>query len=290
MIARLAALCAALLLSACARAPAPDPHVALWALGDPAHPAGWILGTIHALPRDVRWRRPAIDTAIAGADRLVLEIGEPLDATAAGRVLAQMGFARGLPPPSQRLHGRDAMALGAAYRALGLNDARFADEKSWGVALQIAALASQRAGADPDLGVEPQLRAAMPHTPVSGLETIASQFAAFDHLSARAQDVLLADVAREAIDQGASDRDVLALWLNGDVEGLAREANRDFLANRELHEALLTARNRAWVGIVTGLLAQHAHPLIAVGAAHLAGSNSLPALLAAQGIRVTRID
>jgi uncharacterized protein YbaP (TraB family) len=278
-----------LMLAGCQRAPAPASHVALWSVGNGAGTHGWILGTIHALPPGTQWRRPAIDAAMAAADRLVLEIGQPLNPEIAGKALARLALTPGLPPPSLRLDPAGRTALIAAYGRLGLDDARFRDEESWAVALQISALASQKAGAEAGNGVEAQLRAGMAGKPVSGLETVDSQFAVFDALPIRAQNVLLADVAREATDPRNDDADVLALWLKGDEAGLAHEADSDFLADPTLHDALVTARNRAWTGQIDSVLHSGVHPLIAVGAAHVPGRDGLIAMLRAKGWQVTRV-
>ena len=279
-----------LLAAACQRAPAPASHVALWEISAGGTPQGWILGTIHALPPGTPWRRPAIDAAMASADLLVMEIGEPIDSATAGKALARLAMTPGLPPPTARLDPAGRAALLAAYGRLNLDDARFRNEESWAVALQISALASQKAGADAQDGVEPQLRRGMQGKPVTGLETIDSQFAVFDALPAPAQTLLLADVAREATDPRNDDADLLALWLKGDELGLERQASADFLADPVLREALLTARNRAWAQRIDGLLHSGAHPFIGVGAAHVAGHDGLPDLLRAKGWTVKLVS
>ena len=293
MIRRCAVALGLLLLAACqpAPAPAPAPQVALWAIGQSGNDTihGWIIGTVHALPPGTVWRRPAIDAAMASADRLVMEIGEPLDPRIAGTALARLAMTPGLPPPSARLDPAGQKALLATYQMLGLDDARFHDEESWAVALQISALASQKAGAEASDGVEPQLRARMAGKPVMGLETVDSQFAIFDALPPRSQDRLLADVAREATDHRDSDAQMLNLWLKGDELGLTREANSDFLADPTLHEALLTARNRAWTAQLDSLLRSGARPFIAVGAAHVSGRDGLPVMLRARGWTIKRV-
>jgi len=289
VIRRCLAIALIMLASACQRAPAPSSHVALWAIGPAGSPQGWILGTIHALPPGTLWRRPSIDSAMASADRLVMEIGEPIDPDIAGRALARLAMTPGLPPPSERLDPAGRAALLAAYRKLGLNDARFADTETWAVALQISAIASQKAGAFADDGVEPQLRTRMRGKPVAGLETIDSQFAIFDTLPSPAQNRLLADIAKEVADTRNDDADMLALWLKGDDLGLAREANSDFLADPALHKALLTARDQAWTVQIDTLLRHGARPFIAVGAAHVSGPDGLPEMLRAKGWTVARV-
>jgi uncharacterized protein YbaP (TraB family) len=275
--------------AACNRAPAPQSHVALWAISIGGTTRGWIMGTIHALPPGTVWRRGPIDAAMAQADRLVMEIGEPLNPEIAGAALARLALTPGLPKPSARLDRDGRQALIAAYRKLGLDDARFANQESWAIALQMSAMATQQAGADAGDGVEPQLRAAMQGKQVLGLETIDSQFAVFDALPDTAQQRLLAAVAHEVVDARNDDADTLALWLKGDDLGMTREANSDFLADPVLHDALLTARDKAWTAQIDTMLRSGAHPFIAVGAAHVAGRDGLPEMLRGRGWTVTRV-
>lgn len=279
------------LLAAChaAAPPADAPKVALWSVSDGSGVRGWIIGTIHALPPGIGWQRPAIDQAMREADRLVMEIAEPISPEKAGAALARLAMTPGLPPPSERLSGPGHDNLVKAYRLLGVDDTRFAGEESWAVALQISAMASQKAGASAADGVEPQLRAAMAGKPVVGLETIDAQFQVFDQLPGAVQDRLLADVAQEVLAVVDSDDAMLKSWLNGDELGLAKAAKSDFLGDPVLHEALLAARNRAWLRQIDGLLHGRGRPFIAVGAAHVVGPDGLPQLLRARGWRVARV-
>ena len=288
---RALALLLALVVAAChgAAPPSAEPKVALWSVSDSSGVRGWIVGTIHALPPGVNWRRPGIDRAMSEADRLVIEIAEPVTPENAGAALARLAMTPGLPPPSERLSGVARDRLIKAYRLLGVDDARFANEESWAVALQISALASQKAGASAADGIEPQLRQAMAGKPVSGLETIDGQFEVFDTLPPPVQNRLLGDVAQEVLSAVDSDDAMMKAWLTGDELGLSKAANSDFLGDPALHEALLAARNRAWVRQIDTMLHQHARPFIAVGAAHVVGADGLPTLLRARGWTVTRV-
>lgn len=271
-------------------APEQDTRVALWQIEDKTGAVrGYLFGTVHALPPQVKWLRPAVGEALARSDRLVLEIAEPLDQKTAGDALADLAGTEGLPPPSQRLAPAYRAKLAEVYRKLGLSDADFADTESWAVALQLAAIAGQKAGADPDSGAEPALRKLAAGKPVAGFETIHSQFGVFDALHPRQQQVLLQEVTVEAASDKDEEADMVSLWLRGDDLGIAREANEGFLADAGLHQALLTDRNRNWADQLDAMLKGGAKPFVAVGAAHLAGSDSLQRLMMARGWTIRRV-
>ncbi|GHC93539.1 TraB/GumN family protein [Novosphingobium pokkalii] len=282
----------ALLTAACHKAaPPPLPaKVALWEIADTSGTRGWIFGTVHALPAGVQWRRPAIDHALANADRLVLEIAQPLDGNVAGVALARLAYTPGLPPPSARVAMKYRAALAKVYKDLNLTDAQFQNEESWAVALQIAAIGGEKQGMDPASGVEPQLRKLIGGKPVAGLETLDGQFGIFDTLPDRAQQTLLEQITVEAADDRDDEADMVRLWLRGDDLGIARESQKGFLSDPVLHQALLTGRNAAWASQIDAMLKDGAAPFIAVGAAHVAGSDGLPALLQAKGWLVRRVE
>ena len=285
---------AVLLLAGCHVPATPTeapPKVALWEISDDTGAVhGWLFGTVHALPANLHWQRPAIEQALGSADRLVLEIGQPLDEKVAGEAMGRVAFTEGLPPVSQRVDPKYRDALAKAYRKLNLSDEQFKDQEDWAVALQIAAIGGQKEGMMPESGVEPELRRLNGNRPVEGLETLDGQFGVFDRLPARAQHVLLEQVAVEATDDKDDEADLMQLWLRGDELGIARESTTGFLADAQLHEALLTGRNRTWADEIDAMLKRGAKPFIAVGAAHVAGSDGLPRMLMARGWKVRRID
>lgn len=290
MLAWLAVLVA---LAGCHKAPAPpaaSARVALWEVSNGQGPRAWLFGTVHALPKGVNWRSGAVDKALGAADQLVFEIGQPIDSGNAGAVLRQLGFTPGLPPPSQRIAPDRVRDLQAVYRKLGVDDDNFAGEESWAVALQLAAIGSKSEGIDPDNGVEPELRRQAAGKPVAGLETLETQFGAFDALPPRAQSTLLGEVAHEAATDADNDADMMKLWLNGDVGGIGRESFKGFLADPDLRTALLTARTARWAQQVDAMIVAGHRPFVAVGAAHVAGPDGLPALMARRGYTVRRIQ
>jgi uncharacterized protein YbaP (TraB family) len=78
-------------------------------------------------------------------------------------------------------------------------------------------------------------------------------------------------------------------WIAGDLEVLEEATQSGILADPEVREALLTGRNRAWAERLLIDLADPPKPLIAVGAGHLVGPDSLKAMLEQRGYTVTLV-
>jgi hypothetical protein len=83
---------------------------------------------------------------------------------------------------------------------------------------------------------------------------------------------------------------MLAAWVSGDVEGIARTFNRDLSASPELQQALIKNRNANWSKWIEQRMAQPGEVFIAVGAGHLAGRDSVIDLLKRDGYSVRRVQ
>jgi uncharacterized protein YbaP (TraB family) len=283
LIGLLLALLLAPLLAGCGTAEGdwPPPSPALWRVTAPSGEQGWLFGTVHALPDGVEWRTPALEQAIDGSGLLVVEIADAGD-PAVATLFRRLATTPGQPPLSERVAPGERAALAALAERAGMDDDDFAATESWGAALLLAG--AVRAG-DPANGVDRALIAQADS--VVGLETSAEQFALFDTLSPADQSALLAATAREA---AASDpRGLIEAWLTGDLARIEALSEVGLLEHPALRERLLTARNRAWAERVAGIVAQGRRPLVAVGAAHVLGTDGLPALLEARGFAVERL-
>lgn len=272
------ALAGALALSACSEAPVPATP-ALWEVAGPNGETAWLFGTIHALPRPAAWRSARVATALDAADRIVVEVASVDAAT-----FTELGKTAGQPPLSSKVPPGLRAKLAQELKAAGLDESRFADMETWAAAITLA-----QAGArdlDPANGVDRAVVALAGKRPVVELEGTRGQLAIFDGLPEAEQRDLLA-----AVVSGSEQSDSPAkAWLKGDMAAIERETHRGLLADRELREALFTSRNKAWTDRIAAMLAAGQKPFVAVGGAHMAGSEGLPALLAAQGYQVKRVQ
>ncbi|MXO73839.1 TraB/GumN family protein [Altererythrobacter aerius] len=288
---RVFALALAVALGACggegARGDLPPPSPALWEVTRPdGRAAGWLFGTIHALPAGTAWRTPAIDRAIVSTDMLVVEVADLDDRGKLAATFTRMAHSDGLPPLSGRVPGGMRERLAALLAKGNYREADFRAIETWGAAIMLSRLADESSGGN---GVDRALVTALEGRPIVELEGIEGQFAIFDGLPESDQrDLLGAVVGEDTMDTDDSAR-LARLWLAGDMEAIAREADEGMLADPGLREALLTRRNRAWVERLAAIYASGKRPLVAVGAAHMAPPSGLPELLAARGYTVTRV-
>ncbi|WP_235911484.1 TraB/GumN family protein [Croceibacterium soli] len=281
----LLALAGALALAGCGEPDRdwPEPSPALWEVTGLGGERGWLFGTIHSLPEGAEWRTATVDDAFARSSLLVVEVAELGQADKAAAVFRRLSTTPGLPPLTQRVPPDDRPALAAFLDRAEMDEDAFSDTESWGAALLLANAVRR---SDSGNGVDRALIAEAQR--VEGLESLEDQYGMFDRLPALEQAELLTGLAADA-EGDFEDRRVIA-WLTGDMVALERDSTAGILADPELREALQLARNRAWALRVAALLKRGERPFVAVGAAHMWGDEGLPALLAAKGFKVRRVQ
>lgn len=245
----------------------------------------WLFGTIHALPANVEWETPAVAGAIADADMLVTEIPPP-DPAALSALFLKLARHDGLPPLADRLPADRRAALARAIAKSGMSANQYDMLETWGAAVVLGSGLAHKDGADVANGVEAVLTRRFAGRPRRALETSGSQLAFFDTLREADQRALLV----RTIDGSDDYRATLSAWSRGDVSAMARANDRLFAGAPALKAALLTRRNARWSQWIANRMAQPGKVLIAVGAGHLAGRDSVVALLQARGMTVSRVQ
>ena len=276
---------AVLPLAACS--PKPDPaHPALWHAACPGSREAYLFGTVHALERPAQWRGPAIDRALTDADLLMVEIASLDDPKGQGAVFARLAKSPAHGPLSARIAADDRPSLLEILAKNGLADTQFDDTETWAAALMIAQAETHEL--DSAYGIDRAILAAADGKPVEELEGMEGQLRIFDRLPESEQRDLLAAIVRDANGDDKEATDLAQAWRAGDMAAIARETEGGMLADPELRQALFVGRNQRWTQRILAAMARGQRPFVAVGAAHLAGQDGVPAMLAAQGCRVSR--
>jgi uncharacterized protein YbaP (TraB family) len=266
---------------------AADP--ALWVVRDEDSTI-YLLGTVHVLRPDTVWRSPAIDRAMAEADALWIEV--EADDPAAMQPLVRKYGLDPANPLSGKLTPEQKARLDAAAAGMGASGAALEPLRPWlaGLTLSIGPLV--KAGYDPASGVESKLKAAARDAgkPIRTLETLEQQIGFFADLPPAVELAFLLS-ALDDMDSGPAMLDALvAAWSAGDMEALNELLVSEMAADYpELYQALLVRRNKDWAGQIQTLLGGKGVSVIAVGAAHLVGDDSVQAQLLARDIAVERL-
>lgn len=281
-------------LASCATAPPPPSGVkpALWKVAD-ADTTIYLFGTIHLLPRDTSWRTPQFEQALAGSQTLVVEtIVDQANPMALAKTMQQLGLSRTVPPLADRVPPEKRALLEAAIKKTGVPRPFFDQLETWAAAFTLLGVQFKAIGVGADLGVETVLRKdfAAAGKPIGQLETNAEQLGFFDTLPETAQRALLEGAIDTPESLRASFDEMLTAWQRGDVEAIARTFNADLADSPELRDALLARRNVNWAHWIERRLAQPGSVMVAVGAGHLAGDESVQRRLEGNGYKVTRLQ
>jgi len=285
---RASILAAALALVSCYA----EPEVArpaLWSVNGPNGERAWLFGTIHALDRPAQWRTPTVEKALSASDMIVVEVRDVADDAAMREAFTRLARRPGLPPLAARVAPEHRQALDRLARQAGLDGAAGGrDIETWAAALMLARAESPEM--DERNGIDRAVIASARGRPVVELEGAAGQLAIFDRLPEREQRDLLTLVLEDAGALDTDDPDLARAWREGDMATIEAETRNGLLADPELRAALFTGRNRAWAKRLAGTLSRGKSPFVAVGAAHMAGDEGLPAILGQMGFRVRRIQ
>ncbi len=265
---------------------------AMWQVSD--HDTSiYLFGTVHLLPPGTQWRTAKFDKAANDAGTLVVEtIIDESDPRAFAAELARLSIRPGLPPIVSRVPVEKQAALRAVIAKSGIPEAALNNMETWAAAFALLQLQFKELGVSGNDGVELNLRRTFTQAgkPIEQLETNAQQLGFFDTLPEAAQRELL----EGAIETPAAAKQqfdaMLAAWMSGDVKAIGRTFNAELANSPELREALLRGRNANWSHWLASRMARPGTVLVAVGAGHLAGDDSVVEMLKKRGYRVKRVQ
>jgi uncharacterized protein len=252
----------------------------------------YLVGSVHMLTKDYYPLSAALDQAFKESDLLVeeLDLGEML---APESQLAML--TRGMLPSGQSLDGVVSKAtfdlVSARANSLGLPVEPLKRFKPWALALMLLGMEWQKAGFEPDLGLDKHFydRATAEGKVVQGLETVAFQISRFDEMSMPDQDRLLQQSLKELETEKAAVNTMANAWRAGDVATIEKIVLQDVKSDPVMYRRLIVERNQNWLPRIQELFTRAKPAFVVVGAAHLIGPDGLLAMLRARGYTLVQL-
>ncbi|PZU62297.1 MAG: TraB/GumN family protein [Brevundimonas sp.] len=263
---------------------------ALWVVKD-ADSTLYLFGTVHVLRPTIGWSSPRVEAAFDSADEVWFEISDPDNQAAVMPLVQQYGLSPD-KPLSSILTAEEMAELDAAARTVGMSAAQLDPMRPWLAGLTLSVAPLVKAGYDPQSGVELVLkaRAEAAGKPIKAFETIDKQIRILATMDEPVQLEFIRQTLEDFDDAVEMLDGMVDAWSRGDVAELDRVVVEDMKDTApHVYQAILVDRNLDWANQIQTLLQGSGTAFIAVGAAHLAGDDSVQALLAQRGVDVARV-
>jgi uncharacterized protein YbaP (TraB family) len=250
----------------------------------------WLVGSLHVLTKDAYPLPGSMDKAFEQAKTLMEEtdVNELSSPDMIGIVATKGLFTNGQTLES--VLPRDAYTrLAQRMTATGLPIEMVKMMRPWMVELTLSGLELQRAGFDPDLGIDVHYRrkAAQNGMALNMLETAAEQI---DYLAGLPLDVQVSQL-QQTLTEGDAElrevREIAAAWRAGDTAAIERLLLKGMKDSPAYYQSLVVDRNRRWIPRIESCFSTGSC-FVVVGAAHMVGSDGLIAMLKQKGYRITQ--
>ncbi len=250
----------------------------------------WVFGTFHILPPKSQWRTAAVDEALAQSEAIYMEA----DVWSGGPdEMIRLIQVYGLLPEGSSLAStmttEEWTSVAQMAASVGIPPDGILPMRPWLAAVTLGVQAAVAQGYDPNSGVDAQLfsEASAEGRELRFFETMEQQIRFFADLPFEIEKTMLVETAAQANSMPDQFDQLLAAWLDGDLDRFDEIGNAPLAASApEVFEALIVSRNRRWVEELTTLMDEPGVFFVAVGSAHLSGDDGIIALMAAEGFLV----
>ncbi|MEO1029089.1 MAG: TraB/GumN family protein [Pseudomonadota bacterium] len=294
-----ALLIALLLFSACGT-PTPDSDSsgierqagdspAFWTVSD-EDTTVHLFGTVHALKPGTSWKTTEFDLAFDRLDALYLEadISTTDVQQQIAVVIGQEGLFTDGTILNDYLTPNEQLLVDLAAEIVGLSPESLENLRPWFVSRSLANLHIESLGYSISSGVDTVLfndakRKGIPRRYLENSEDIFRKLGALpDEETADMLAVTASDIVE---DEGAVER-LIASWKDGDVDRLGEFYNpEEGFGSEAVYDVMISNRNRAWIEQIDELMrTEEGTFMIAVGAGHFAGPDSLIRMLENRGL------
>jgi len=261
------------------------------------HGTVYLFGSVHVMKKGVEWETAKVKDALKSSDVVYLEVADlgPEGIKAMQPMILEMGMDP-THPLSTKISKADVDLIDSAVKTLGgPGEATFEPFQPWLVYLTLSVLPAVQAGYEPDSGIDQKLLAEAKgeNKPVKGFETAEEQLHFLADFPEPQQIELLHQTLVDLPKSTGQMDEMVADWTKGDVEKIAALENDEMKTKYPaLYEKLLVKRNQHFADVLAGVLKDPATGtvFVAIGAAHLAGPDSVLKMLAAKGFSATRVE
>ena len=263
----------------------------LWKIELEDHPGkikpSYVLGTMHLPDKEVVNLPPHIDSIVASADLLCIEVILSDDAF---KALADLSTLKGKETLSDLIGSREFHAVSKVLQPRGVTTHALERLKPWAAAL---IMNYPPPSLDPILDYSLQLRFRSGNRPVYQLETAREQIQIFNQMAISDQIKFLRFSLQQQQQFDFYLQQMKALYLADDLDGLQALTEQQMAQTDQQFMELLLAelidkRNLKMVDRMQMHL-QQGNALIAIGALHLTGDYGILQLLSDFGYRVSPV-
>jgi uncharacterized protein YbaP (TraB family) len=249
----------------------------------------YLLGSIHLLSSAYYPLPPGIYQAFESAGTLIEEINlDELTSSSTLTLMMSKALYQDGKTLDQALSRQTYERLTAYLQSTGMPIEPMKRFKPWMVGLTISALEAQKAGFDPNLGIDKHFfeKAKKDGKTIDALETAAYQIERLDELVPSDQDDLIRQTLGEIENERANLKKMADAWAAGDVAGLEKLLLDGFKDSPRAYQRLLVERNVNWMPTLDRCLDATTPCFVVVGAAHLVGPDGLISMLRKKGLTV----
>lgn len=269
----------------------PNANPAIWKVQG-AHETVYLFGTVHVMKPEVHWQTKKVTDAFAKSDTLYLEVADLNDMAAMQPLVMKLGIDQD-HPLSTKISAEDKAALDKAIKDMGMPGEQMLEPmQPWLAYMTLSVMPILKSGYSPASGVDMVISkdAKDANKTILGFETMEGQLHYLADFPQAQQVTLLHDQLQELPKASSEMSDMMAAWTRGDVETIARIENAGVARSPELYKKLVVERNGRFADEIAKMLTstKPGTVFVAVGAAHLAGPDSVQKDLEAKGFKVTR--
>ena len=246
----------------------------------------YLLGTFHILRPETIWNVDKIKQALGDSTELWLEVVDDGKIDALTALIQKYGYDR-KKPLSRRLTKEQRARLARTAEQYTFPLKLLEPMKPWYAGITLMMMPLLKAGYNPNAGVEQvlQVEARLQGDTVAGLESMEEQLRLLSNLPEPDQIALLMQTLGDVEEGLAYIEKVEKAWSEGDTETLSHVFVDEMkTAGDALYQRMLTDRNVRWSEKIAEMLNGSGTQMIAVGAGHLVGADSVQAQLAKRGI------